>query len=281
MSRNNSKSKKNKGDKQVKKVKAGTYTFARGKICFIGKGIAVGSEQAGDRPAIIFSSDEQNRSSREVEVVFLTTKKKNLMPTHVPVDSAPDPSIALCEQIQTVDKWRIKEYLGTATWEEMEKIDQALAISLGLPGAKNGQLSDGVKPGEFRRGQVHHIIDGSTGTKKPVVIVSNNVGNLFSTIVEVVPLSRLEDKDLPSEAAVSLSGKDYTALCGKIQTMDKERLIEYIGTMSGKEMEEISQAMAVGLGLAAEKRSSAPAGKLVQTGSRLAGIPEKECKMPA
>ena len=152
MSRNNSKSKKNKGDKQVKKVKAGTYTFARGKICFIGKGIAVGSEQAGDRPAIIVSSDEQNRSSREVEVVFLTTKKKNLMPTHVPVDSAPDPSIALCEQIQTVDKWRIKEYLGTATWEEMEKIDQALAISLGLPGAKNGQLSDGVKPGEFRRG---------------------------------------------------------------------------------------------------------------------------------
>lgn len=50
------------------------------------------------------------------------------MPTHVRIKSSPIPSIALCEQIETVYKKRIGKYLAKATMDEMKQIDKALAV---------------------------------------------------------------------------------------------------------------------------------------------------------
>ena len=275
---------KNKS-KKARKTGAGTevYAFGRGRIHFIEKGTAFGSEQAGYRPAIIVSSDEQNRSSTEVEVVYLTTKKKHPMPTHVRIDSALNRSIALCEQIQTVDKRRFKEYLGNATEKEMKMLNQALAVSMDLTGAEYGRMADEMEIGVFYRGQLYRT--GNSGTGRPVVIVSNNTGNLFSTIVEVVPLIPRRGQESPSQTAVSLPGGSFAAQCGKIQTMDKERLTEYIGAASIDEMKGIDQAMAVGLGLIREKKDNLPVRKAVQAEDKLKEMPgkmlKKECGMPA
>lgn len=57
-----------------------------------------------------------------------------MMPTHVRIKSSPIPSIALCEQIETVYKKRIGKYLAKATMDEMKQIDKALAVSIGLGG---------------------------------------------------------------------------------------------------------------------------------------------------
>ena len=61
-------------------------------------------------------------------------KRQKLMPTHVRIKSSPIPSIALCEQIETVYKKRIGKYLAKATMDEMKQIDKALAVSIGLGG---------------------------------------------------------------------------------------------------------------------------------------------------
>jgi len=78
-----------------------------------------------------------------VEVVYLTSREKKLMPTHVRIKSSPIPSIALCEQIETVYKKRIGKYLAKATMDEMKQIDKALAVSIGLGG--NMKMSDYVR----------------------------------------------------------------------------------------------------------------------------------------
>ena len=65
------------------------------------------------------------------------------MPTHVRIKSSPIPSIALCEQIETVYKKRIGKYLAKATMDEMKQIDKALAVSIGLGG--NMKMSDYVR----------------------------------------------------------------------------------------------------------------------------------------
>lgn len=65
------------------------------------------------------------------------------MPTHVRIKSSPIPSIALCEQIETVYKKRIGKYLAKATMDEMKQIDKALAVSIGLGG--NMKISDYVR----------------------------------------------------------------------------------------------------------------------------------------
>lgn len=104
----------------------------RGDIYHVTGGVAVGSEQAANRPAVVVSNDIGNRFAPIVEVVYLTTRKKTGLPTHVFIGSAPRPSIALCEQIVTVSKSRLQRRIGRITAEEMNKIDKALGKSLGI-----------------------------------------------------------------------------------------------------------------------------------------------------
>lgn len=91
-----------------------------------------GSEQRADRPAVIVSNDKNNEFSDTVEVVYMTTQPKSDLPTHVLTRSALKPSTLLCEQITTVSKSRVDGWIGTLSEDEMQTLDVALAISLGL-----------------------------------------------------------------------------------------------------------------------------------------------------
>ena len=93
---------------------------------------SVGSEQKGFRPAIVISNNVGNKHSKIKQVVYITTKNKNAIPTHVLINSAKYTSIAICEQIFSVSDERIEKYVGHCTEEEMKKIDKALMISIGL-----------------------------------------------------------------------------------------------------------------------------------------------------
>lgn len=106
----------------------------KGQIYYVNKvgGSFIGSEQAAGRPAVIVSNNTGNRYSNVVEVVYLTTQCKADMPTHIPISSARRPSIALCEEIVSVDKQRLGKYIGTITSEEMQQVNQAMMISLGI-----------------------------------------------------------------------------------------------------------------------------------------------------
>lgn len=104
----------------------------RGDIYFVKKNsFTAGSEQEAGRPAIIVSNDTGNRHSQVVEVVYLTTQTKNPLPTHVDVVCRTK-SIALCEQVHSVYKDRLFDFVKTCSDAEMAAIDKALMISLGL-----------------------------------------------------------------------------------------------------------------------------------------------------
>ena len=93
----------------------------------------------GGRPAVIVSNDKNNANSNTVEVVYMTTKPKTDLPTHVYIESALRPSTLLCEQISTVSEERIGEWIGELTESEVKDLDAALAISLGMK-CGQGQL---------------------------------------------------------------------------------------------------------------------------------------------
>lgn len=108
----------------------------RGQVYFTDLGERVGSEQSGMRPVIIVQNDLGNRSSPTVVVVPITSQiKKEDMATHVWLSKGfglDEISIALCEHVGTIDKQRLLENIGTVTSNEMQRIDRALAISVGL-----------------------------------------------------------------------------------------------------------------------------------------------------
>ena len=108
-------------------------TYERGDIFYVESVYQnEGSEQRAGRPAIIVSNNKCNENSPVVEVVYLTTRDKATLPTHVDIRSGTKPSTALCEQIDSVAKTRLGSFMASCTDSEMMNIDIALAISLGL-----------------------------------------------------------------------------------------------------------------------------------------------------
>ena len=101
----------------------------RGEIYYIENDKAVGSEQRGMRPAVIVGNDAGNKYSPVLLVVYFTRQHKKALPTHVYVRGH---GTALCEQIFTIDKTRLLQKKGECTESDMERINKALRISLGM-----------------------------------------------------------------------------------------------------------------------------------------------------
>lgn len=120
----------------------------RGEVYYIQHRHTVGSEVAKGRPAIIVSNDALNATSDVIEVVFLTTKPKKELPTHVTINATGIPSTALCEQVNSVSKALVGDYFGRCSVEEMREINSALRRSLDVSAIAH--IYEGVKSGKLR-----------------------------------------------------------------------------------------------------------------------------------
>ena len=121
----------------------------RGEIYYVYPSGSIGREQVAGRPAIVVSNNKANQYSPVLEMVYLTTKPKNSLPTHVDITSVERPSIALCEQIHSVAKSRIGTFIAKCTDAEMAMVDGALCVSLGLelqPMPEPKKVEPQVKP---------------------------------------------------------------------------------------------------------------------------------------
>ena len=109
----------------------------RGNMFYADLTYGIGSEQKGSRPVVIISNNKGNRHSNTVIVAVITSQmiNKTKLPTHCHIQAQQGlyrNSLVMLEQIRTVDKSRLREYIGTLNGEVMSKIDRALAISVGL-----------------------------------------------------------------------------------------------------------------------------------------------------
>lgn len=110
-------------------------TIKRGDVFFADLDPVVGSEQGGIRPVLVVQNNIGNRYSPTLVVLPLSTAKKNHMPTHINIcgsKSLPKDSIVLAEQIRTIDRYRLREYVGSIDKEIMDKINRAMKISIGV-----------------------------------------------------------------------------------------------------------------------------------------------------
>ena len=109
----------------------------RGDVYFADLSPVVGSEQGGVRPVLIIQNDIGNRFSPTVIVAAITAQiQKAKLPTHVEIDAKrygfERDSVIFLEQIRTIDKQRLTDKITHLDEEMMEKVDEALQISLGL-----------------------------------------------------------------------------------------------------------------------------------------------------
>lgn len=113
-----------------------TRDIRRGEIYFADFPNTIGSEQSGNRPVLIVQNDIGNMHSPTVIAAAITSQnKKKHLPTHVWIGYLPgawSDSIVLTEQIKTIDKRRLEQYVTKLDEAKMELVDQALEISVGL-----------------------------------------------------------------------------------------------------------------------------------------------------
>ncbi len=109
----------------------------RGDIYMADLSPVVGSEQGGVRPVLVIQNDIGNKYAPTVVVTAITSQlAKAKIPTHIELNAEtnnmPKNSIALLEQIRTLDKRRLKEKLTSLTPMKMKEIEKAILISLGF-----------------------------------------------------------------------------------------------------------------------------------------------------
>lgn len=109
----------------------------RGDIYYADLSPVRGSEQGGIRPVLIIQNDIGNKHSPTTIIACLTTKcaEKHKLPTHILLSKdcgLPKDSMALLEQIRTIDKSRLTNRIGKLNEEDMHKVERALMISVGV-----------------------------------------------------------------------------------------------------------------------------------------------------
>lgn len=108
----------------------------RGQIYYADLSPVIGSEQGGHRPVLIIQNDVGNKYAPTVIVAIITSRSSKAdLPTHIWLNAEcglPLASMVECEQIRTLDKSRLKDFMGAVSQEVMAEIDKGLKISFGL-----------------------------------------------------------------------------------------------------------------------------------------------------
>ncbi len=108
----------------------------RGDIFYADLNPTFGSEQGGIRPVLVVQNNIGNMHSPTIVVLPITSSNKPSLPVHAKVDDADlltDGSIVLAEQIRTIDKRRLRSYIGSLDADVMKRVDQIIKISLEVP----------------------------------------------------------------------------------------------------------------------------------------------------
>ena len=90
------------------------------------------------------------------------------------------------------------------------------------------------------------------GGSRPAVVVSNDVGNNFSPVIIVAPItSKVDKKRLPTQVELNTDcglSTESIVMCEQLRTIDKARIMgSPLGWVSFKEMKAIEQAIKISL----------------------------------
>ena len=104
----------------------------RGEVWWVEFDPSIGSEIRKTRPAVIVSNDAANRNLARVVVVPLTSSTGRQYPGEALVLVDGQSSKAMADQIMAADKARLKSQLGTVNKSDMQAVEDAIRVHLGL-----------------------------------------------------------------------------------------------------------------------------------------------------
>jgi mRNA interferase MazF len=127
---------------------------------------------------------------------------------------------------------------ATVRWQKMKR-ERLKPLSY----PKQQSETQAMKRGEVWWVNFSPSIGGEIKKTRPAVILSNDISNKYLNRVQVVPLTSKIGKVYPSEAYVTLSGRQSKAIADQITTVNKLRLINSIGSLSQSDLAAVESAV--------------------------------------
>ena len=114
-----------------------TFIPRRGDIVRVRLDPTVGSEQAGERPALVMSPDVINEYSPVVLIASITSQKTDRVYPFEALIEPPDGGLTLRSkvlfmQLRSVDKQRLVGRYGRISETTMQLVENALKVATGL-----------------------------------------------------------------------------------------------------------------------------------------------------
>lgn len=113
-----------------------------------------------------------------------------------------------------------------------------------------------MKRGDIYRADLDPVVGSEQGGVRPVVIIQNDTGNLYSpTVIVAAVTKRLKKPALPVHVCITAEesglARDSVVLLEQVRTLEKTRLTRYLGTLGEDAMRRIDRALGLSLGTAA------------------------------
>ena len=154
-----------------------------------------------------------------------------------------------------------------------------------------------MKRGDIYRADLDPVVGSEQGGVRPVVIIQNDMGNLYSPTVIVAAVTSSRKKPfLPVHVRITAgeSGlkRDSVVLLEQLRTLEKRRLTRYLGTLPEGAMRRIDRALGLSLGTAhrqdggfCDGKDEGPADRLATgtadgLGADRAGLPDRRGGVP-
>ena len=105
---------------------------SRGEIWWVNLDPTVGSEIRKTRPAVDLTTNSLNRVRSTVVVVPLSNGPRARAPIVVATPSAGSASVAVCDQLRSVDKARLTARIGSLSMADLRQVEQGVRTVLAL-----------------------------------------------------------------------------------------------------------------------------------------------------
>ena len=114
-----------------------------------------------------------------------------------------------------------------------------------------------INRGDVYLAQLDPVIGSEQGGIRPVVIIQNDIGNQYSTTVVAAITGKSKKTYLPTHVKSSANDpflrQSAVIMCEQLRTLDKSRLVKYMGTLDKETAQQMDAAILHSVGVAPSK----------------------------